>query len=67
MRSWIVALLAIGAIACMSFSWWGLNTAAGRAAYDEMDGIIPFAAGPLGLVLGLVALVVWWRSMRPTR
>jgi len=57
--------LLITAIACFGFSYWGLNTVAGRAAFDEMAGIIPLAATPLGLLLLLCAAVLWLKRRRP--
>lgn len=58
-----IFLLAI-AVACEAFAYWGLNTVAGRAAFDEMAGIIPLAAAPLGLCFALAALLLWWRRRR---
>jgi len=58
------ALLGAAAVACEAFSYWGLNTVPGRAAFDEMAGIIPLAAAPLGLCLALAALFFWWRDRR---
>lgn len=52
------------AIACEVFSYWGLNTIAGRQAFDEMAGIIPLAAGLLGALLAVSAVVVWWFGRR---
>jgi hypothetical protein len=61
-------LLAITGLALAAFGWWGVYTRAGMRRYDEMDGIIPFALGSLGLLLlalaaGL-ALFAWWRASR---
>jgi hypothetical protein len=57
-------LLSVGA-ACLAFAYWGLKTPAGRRAYDEMAGIIPMAAGLLGVMLCVVALALWlWRWFR---
>ncbi|TCH96807.1 hypothetical protein EJV46_19740 [Roseococcus sp. SYP-B2431] len=47
-----------------SFAWWGLFTAAGNQAFDEMDGMIPFAAGVLGAFLAISAALAWGLSMR---
>ena len=55
-------LLAVATIACEIFAYWGLNTVAGRHAFDEMAGMIPMAAGALGLPLALCAAFAWWRS-----
>jgi heme/copper-type cytochrome/quinol oxidase subunit 2 len=60
-------LLAVAA-ACFAFAYWGLATPAGRRAYDEMDGIIPAAAGLAGVVLGVAAAAIWlWRRLRAAR
>lgn len=59
----IVLLLAL-AISCEAFAYWGLKTVAGRAAFDEMAGIIPLAAAPLGVCFAAVALLLWWRYRR---
>jgi lipopolysaccharide export LptBFGC system permease protein LptF len=61
MRSASIALLLAGA-ACEVFAYWGLNTARGRRAFDEMAGMLPLAAAPAGVVLILLAAVLWWRS-----
>jgi hypothetical protein len=57
--------LAITGAALIGFGWWGVNTAAGRARFDEMAGMIPFGAQVLGgallLVAAIMALVVRWR------
>jgi hypothetical protein len=62
------ALVAIVGLALALFGWWGMYTAAGRHRYDEMDGLIPFFAGCVGLVLLAVALLVAtirrWKSAR---
>ena len=58
---WILLLLAV---CCWVFSYWGLNTTAGRRAFDEMAGIIPFVAGPIGIILALAAGIMWWWTRR---
>jgi hypothetical protein len=67
MKTAAVVLAAIGA-ALAAFGWWGVNTLAGQHRFDEMDGIIPAAAGFFGVVLLAVAsgiaLLAWWRSRR---
>lgn len=57
MRTSIAILVGLG-IALLAFGYWGLETESGRHAYDEMDGIIPAAAGMLGLCLLVAALVL---------
>jgi hypothetical protein len=61
MRSaaWALSTLAI---ACEAFAYWGLETVAGRQAFDEMAGMIPFAAAVLGALFCLVSAWAWWRS-----
>ena len=54
--------LCIAAFGCAAFSYWGLNTVAGRRAFDEMAGIIPLAAGVLSAPLLLLAVFLWWLS-----
>ena len=55
-------ILILLALACESFAYWGLNTVPGRAMFDEMAGMIPLAAAPLGLVFLLTAALVFWRN-----
>jgi hypothetical protein len=59
-----VVLVLVG-LPCLGFGWWGLNTVAGRRAYDEMDAIIPFASGALGgfliVVAAVIAIIGVWR------
>lgn len=58
-------ILCVLGILALLFSYWGINTAAGRRQFDEMAGMIPFGVGILGAVLllaGLIWLVVRWRS-----
>jgi len=58
------ALLMIAAIACEVFSYWGLNTVSGRSVFDEMAGMIPLTAAPVGFCFAAGAVVVWWRNRR---
>ncbi|MGC4090189.1 MAG: hypothetical protein QM756_20380 [Polyangiaceae bacterium] len=46
--------------ALIAFAAWGLFTPAGAGAFDEMDGLIPFFAGLLGVGLVLGGGLVWW-------
>jgi lipopolysaccharide export LptBFGC system permease protein LptF len=57
-------VLIVAAAICEAFAYWGMKTVAGRAAFDEMAGIIPLAAAPLGLCLAIAALILWWRRTR---
>jgi hypothetical protein len=61
MRSAAWVLFAL-AIACEAFAYWGLSTVAGQQAFDEMAGMIPFAAAVLGALLCVVSALAWWRS-----
>jgi len=58
----LTALLLIASVLCVAFAYWGLKTTAGRAAFDEMAGMIPLGVGVLGIVFALGALVLWWLS-----
>lgn len=58
-------VLAALALVCEAFAWWGLSTASGRRAFDEMAGMIPLAAGVAGAVFAVAALAVWWRARPP--
>ncbi|MEJ2173426.1 MAG: hypothetical protein P8Y76_00530 [bacterium] len=58
-------MLLVAATACFAFAYWGLETPAGRRAYDEMAGMIPLAAGLAGAVFGVAAVAIWlWRWWR---
>ena len=67
----IALLLAVIGGLLLAFGWWGVETAAGRRRYDEMDGIIPFAAGVLGALLLACAAILGsidtWRRRRSAR
>lgn len=52
--------LAWASLAGMIFGWWGLETAAGRRAFDEMAGIIPLVTGVASFVLLLVAAALYY-------
>ena len=57
-------LLLVVSLACIAFGYWGLETAGGRRAFDEMAGIIPVGVGALGVVLFTIAAIVWvWRKV----
>ena len=58
------AILIVLAIACEAFGYWGLNTVDGQHAYDEMAGIVPFAAAVLGWILAVIAMVLLWLKRR---
>ncbi|MCX6603314.1 MAG: hypothetical protein NTV52_06950 [Acidobacteria bacterium] len=65
MRQWAWGLM-LAAVALGSFFYWGAFTLAGNRRFDEMDGIIPYAAGLLAVILALVAavlfLIAWKRG-----
>ena len=42
----------------LAFGFWGLNTPAGQARFDEMDGMYPFFAGVAGGVLFAIGVVL---------
>ncbi len=52
------------AIALEVFCYWGLGTAGGAQAFDEMAGLIPFFAGLLGAGLAICGAVLWWFAER---
>jgi ammonia channel protein AmtB len=51
----------------LSFAWWGTNTAAGRAQFDEMAGMIPFGASLAGYASLLIAAILLLLSIRKRR
>ena len=53
--------LAFLSLACATFALWGLGTPSGRAAFDEMAGILPLASGAASVLFALCALLAWWR------
>jgi hypothetical protein len=55
-------LLALAAV-LGTFSYWGLFTEAGRHAFDEIDGMYPFFAGGLAVVLLLIFFALM--ALRP--
>jgi hypothetical protein len=61
-RAALICLILAAALA--GFAWWGLFTAGGNRSFDEMDGMIPFAAGVLGALLAICAAITWGLSMR---
>jgi hypothetical protein len=61
---YVPLLLLVAAIPCWGFAHWGLETTAGRAAFDEMAGIIPMVVGILGIVFALCAAVIGWLNQR---
>ncbi|WP_426956271.1 hypothetical protein [Muricoccus radiodurans] len=66
MHNAAVALLVLSALAA-GFAYWGLETAAGRQHFDEMAGIIPFAAALASVLLALLAALAAWLGRRRGR
>lgn len=58
-RTWVVLLTGL---LLVGFSLWGLRIEDGMHTFDEMAGLIPFAAGLLGALLLLVALLLGVRD-----
>jgi hypothetical protein len=63
----IAAIFGAAAVPLAIFCYWGLFTAEGMHAYDEMDGYIPFFAGVLAAMLAVVAALGWWLGGRLRR
>ena len=59
-----IAMYCVGT-ALAGFGYWGLNSAAGRRQYDEMDALYPAIAlaSGLGFIVAAAAMQVWraWR------
>lgn len=60
-RAALVSLLVAGVLAI--FCYLGMFTTAGSRAFDEMDGMIPFFAGCLAVLMAGVALILWCLSL----
>jgi len=54
----VACLALLASLALGSFAWWGTSTAAGRARFDEMDGIYPLGAGLLAALLIMLAFIL---------
>lgn len=69
MKIYLVVFLTLG-LGLLGFSWWGLFTTAGQAAFPEMAGLLPFYAGGLGstiiVLTGLISAIRRWRQRRNT-
>ena len=52
------------AVLLAGFAWWGMNSAGGRGAFDEMAGILPIAAVPASFLPILPAILCWWLADR---
>jgi TRAP-type C4-dicarboxylate transport system permease small subunit len=62
-----VSVLLLSAALLVGFAFWGQYTLAGGHAFDEMDGLYPFVAGPLGTLLAAVAALTGWFARRRSR
>lgn len=64
MQAVLLLFLLLG-LSLLGFCWWGLETAAGAAAFPEMAGLLPFYAGALGgaivLLTALIYVIRRWR------
>lgn len=61
-----IVLFAIG-IGGISFAFWGLYSQAGQQSFDGMSGMIPVAAGTLGgLLLVLAVLLAGYQFLYPS-
>jgi hypothetical protein len=57
-----LGLLAVS-VGLGAFAYWGMFTHSGSSRFDEMDGIIPMAAGAVAaLSLLLACIALWWWS-----
>lgn len=59
-------VLGLLSMALITFGQWGIRSEAGRRAFDEMAGIIPYFSWYIGLVLLVVTVILatWsaWRA-----
>ena len=62
----VVPALLLLATLLIGFAFWGQYTLAGQHAFDEMDGLYPFVAGPLGTLLAAIAALTAWLARRPS-
>jgi hypothetical protein len=66
----IGSILLAAAAGAGTFAAWGMFTDSGRRNFDEMAGIIPFAAGLVSLVMlvaGAIVMALWVRRARQRR
>ncbi|MCC0001141.1 MAG: hypothetical protein H6870_19550 [Methylobacteriaceae bacterium] len=54
----LIAVLVVLGLLGLAFGVWGLFTDAGRARFDEMDGLIPFFGGVAGAILIIAGAVI---------
>ncbi|MCB0834970.1 MAG: hypothetical protein KDC45_15990 [Bacteroidetes bacterium] len=68
MIRWINALLVLLFVGSAGFGYWGIFTQSGRAAYDEMAGIIPFWSICVSLItVSLIVIINMTRYIRKIR
>jgi len=60
----LTASLACIGVLLLAFGYWGMETPAGQHRFDEMDGIIPFAAGVVGAVFFACAAILGLFGLR---
>lgn len=65
MKLFLVVFFTLG-LSLFGLCWWGLCTTAGRVAFPEMAGLVPFYAGLLGGVIILLTglIFAFWRWRR---
>lgn len=61
----LALVLFLLALPLAAFGGWGLHTAAGRRAFDEMAGMLPLAAAWGSLLLAVLALLLALWPRRP--
>jgi len=67
LTSILVNIFLLAAALLIGFAYWGQYTDAGHRAFDEMYGIYPFVAGPLGTMLAVAAAFAGWLGKRRSR
>ncbi len=63
----LVHIFLLAAALLTVFAYWGQYIASGRRAFDDMDGIYPFLAGPLATLLAAAAALAGWLGRRRSR
>lgn len=63
----VVSALLLLAALLIGFAFWGQYSLAGQHAFDEMDGLYPFIAGPLGTLLAAIAALTAWLAGRRSK
>jgi hypothetical protein len=64
----IGTFLVVCGIALLLHGWWGICTRSGQRVYPEMAGLLPFYGGGVGVILLLLAAVLygvrWYKTRR---